>query len=162
MAGRKPPSAKGSPAPLRHSHRERSISLAHQVLNRIGAAGDQWIVIHSNGIHTYPLEWTAGWIGLGAVRPCGMTVEMSKNRGAGDSRALVSGGIGFGILGVAFLRFSGRRLRRRRRRRWFRRTLNQNIIALHIARQFDGSIGGCSRRPSSRVSWWPDPTYGSL
>ena len=31
---------------------------------RRDAIGDQWIGIHSNGIDTYPLEWTASWNGL--------------------------------------------------------------------------------------------------
>ena len=29
-----------------------------------GGGGDEWIAIHSNGIHTNPLQWTAAWIGL--------------------------------------------------------------------------------------------------
>ena len=29
-----------------------------------GGGSDEWIAIHSNGIHTYPLEWTAAWIAL--------------------------------------------------------------------------------------------------
>ena len=31
---------------------------------RRDAIGDQWIGIHSNGMHTYPLKWTASWNGL--------------------------------------------------------------------------------------------------
>ena len=36
----------------------------YQARSRVSASGDEWIDIHSNGIHTYPLEWTAAWIGL--------------------------------------------------------------------------------------------------
>ena len=34
------------------------VSLVQQIPNRAGAAGDQWIAINSNGIHTYPLDLT--------------------------------------------------------------------------------------------------------
>ena len=37
------------------------------VHRRAGPAGNRRMGIHSIGIHTYPLEWTAAWIGLVSI-----------------------------------------------------------------------------------------------
>ena len=43
---------------------EHRILLRDHARRRTGDRRDQWIGIHSNGIHTYPLEWTVAWNGL--------------------------------------------------------------------------------------------------
>ena len=43
---------------------EHPVALRDHFRSRVGDAGDESIEIQCNGIHTYPLEWTAAWIGL--------------------------------------------------------------------------------------------------
>ena len=57
------PASGGPKNPLRKrvalppAQREHPVLLIYRVRSRVGAASAQWIGIHSNGIHTYPLEW---------------------------------------------------------------------------------------------------------
>ena len=63
------PASGGPKTPLRRrvalppAYQEHPVLLRDHDYSR-GGGSDEWIAIHSNGIHTYPLEWTAAWIGL--------------------------------------------------------------------------------------------------
>ena len=59
----------------------------YQARSRVSASGDEWIDIHSNGIHTYPLEWTAmEWIGAQYIGVHYITVDTIRWPGGGPGK----------------------------------------------------------------------------
>ena len=62
------PASGGPKNPLRRrvalppAYQEHPVLLRDHDYSR-GGGSDEWIAIHSNGIHTYPLQWTASWNG---------------------------------------------------------------------------------------------------